>query len=169
MPPTGNGHLQEAGAPYPTSVEPEHQAILGVVLAWLVAVAMIGGYVLLQPPPPPPPAEVLPVPAGSVFTANATESWAAHFTVGTVGAVLSGGWTAYDGIGQITLVVVNATVSKPPPPVGPINCPDLFQWNEQAGYINTFLPAGPYTVYWGTVCAGASQIVVTQAIQLSSY
>ncbi len=148
-------------------MEPERQAILGVVFAWLVAVAMIGTFVLLRPPPPPPPAEALPVPVGSVFTANATETWVAHFTVGAAGAVLSGAWTAYNGYGQITLVIENATVSKPPPPVGPINCPNYVQWNEQAGYLNTFLPAGPYTVYWGTVCAGAAQIVVTQAIQLS--
>ncbi len=147
-------------------MEPERQAILGVVLAWLVAVAMVGAFVAFRPPPPPPPAEVLPVPVGSVFTANATLSWAAHFTVGVAGAVLSGGWTAYDGAGQMTLVIENATVSKPPPPTGPINCPALFQWNEQAGYLNTYLPAGPYTVYWGTVCAGAAQIVVTQAIQV---
>ena len=132
----------------------------------VVVVVLVGSFVLLSPPAPPAPASSLPVPAGSVFTASVAEEWAAHFTVGPGGGTLQGSWTAYDGSGTIELVLENATVSKPPPPTGPVNCPGIYPWVEQLGTINTFLPAGPFTVYWGTVCANASRIVLTQTLEV---
>ena len=133
----------------------------------IVVVTLVGSFVLLSPPVPPAPAASLPVPDGSVFTTSVMEEWAAHFTVAPGGATLEGSWTGYEGYGTLALVIENATVPKPPPPTGPIDCSALYSWSEQAGSIDTFLPAGPYTVYWGTVCAGASRIVVTQTLQVT--
>lgn len=143
----------------------EDRALLFIVVA-LVAVAAGGAaYVFWIPGHP---AELLPVPSGTVFSLNETEHWAAHFVVGPAGGRLLGSWTAYDGYGLITLVVVNGTVEKPwPPPV--LFCPRLRNWAQYNGTVNVSLMAGSYTAYWSTgSCSSAAEIVVTQPIQVIS-
>ncbi len=144
-------------------MKPENRALVNVVVAVAIVTGFGVGYLLLSPSVL---ATSLPVPAGTTFTANETEHWAAHVTVGFGGARLVGSWTAYDGMGFIGLVVVNGTIDKPwPPPV--LFCPLLLAWQEQNGSIDQTLAPGPYTVYWSTgSCSSAQQIVVTQAIEL---
>ncbi len=77
-----------------------------------------------------------------------------------------GAWTAYDGSGFIGLVVVNGTVSKPPPYV--LLCPLLHAWTQLNGTADQALSPGPYTLYWTAgICSSASRIVVTQTIQVA--
>jgi len=149
-------------------VKSESRALLTAVVATATAIAVfvaaVGAYVLVSGRAPP---TSLPVDAGTVFTANGMDTWAAHFTVGPTGGTLVGGWTAYDGIGWVDLVLMNGTVPKPAPPSGPINCPLLRSWSWSNGSVDRALTAGPYTVYWSTgVCSSARQIDVTQTIQV---
>ncbi len=106
------------------------------------------------------------MPAGTVFTANETQQWAVHFTVGLSGGTLVGGWAAYHGDGVIVLLVVNGTVSKPWPP--PLRmCPHLHSWYEYNGSVDLTLSAGAYTAYWSTgYCSYAQEIDVTQTLQV---
>ncbi len=145
-------------------MKPEDRAlvllIVGVVVvatAGLLYVVVLAGNVPTN----------LPIPAGTVFTANETQHWVAHFTVGPLGGRLTGAWTAYSGSGFITLVVVNGTVDKPWPPP-PLMCPLLYSWTEQNGTVNDALGPGAYSVYWSTgYCSSVDRIVVTQPITLA--
>ena len=142
----------------------EDRALLLIVVAAIVVATAGAAYFLVVAGSLP---GTLPVPAGTRFTANASEQWVAHFTVAANGSRIVGAWTAYSGTGWITLIVVNGTVSKPwPPPVR--MCPLLLSWPEYNGSIDEPLGAGPHTAYWNTgYCASAAQIVVTQTIQLA--
>ncbi len=141
----------------------ENAALLAVVVSLVVVTAGMGAVLLLIPSAPP---ESLPVAVGTEFTRNETFAWAAHFMVGPSGGTLVGAWVVYDGFGDVGPVVVNGTVPKPSPAPGVYHCPALFHWAESNGTVNRPLAAGPYTVYWNTACAYATQIAVTQTIQV---
>ncbi len=79
-----------------------------------------------------------------------------------------GGWTEYDGIGPVPLNVVNGIVSKPSPPSGVYMCPLEVRFAQANGSVNRSLAPGPYTIYWGTFCTNANEIVVTQTIEVVS-
>jgi len=144
-------------------MKPEDRALLIVLVAVVVAAAGGAAYFLLAAGSVP---QSLPIPAGTTFTANESEQWVAHFTVGAAGGRLVGGWTAYDGSGGIYLVVVNGTVSKPWPPP-PLMCPLILSWGEINGTIDLPVGPGPHTAYWSTgYCSAASRIVVTRTIQV---
>ena len=143
-------------------MKPENRALLAVFVTVAVVTAVAGAYLLLAPAAP---LDGLPVLAGMAFDANESLHWVAHFTVGPSGGTLTGAWTAYRGSGFLSLTVANGTVSKPP--VNVYMCPLLLAWTESNGTVNRALAPGPYTVYWNEgMCASASQIVVTQAIQV---
>ncbi len=144
-------------------MKPEDKALLLIVLAVVVVATAGTAYVFVLAASSSP---TLPVAAGTVFTANLTEHWAAHFTVGPSGGRLVGAWTAYQGAGLIGLIVVNGTVSKPwPPPVA--FCPAMMAWAQQNGSIDRSLASGPYTIYWSTgYCSTAMRIEVTQTLQV---
>ena len=163
--PNGTDRAFSADAAHGIPMKPEDRALL-IAVAAVVALAAGGGASILAFSRGLP--ESLPVPGGTVFSANATEHWAAHFTVGASGVRLVGAWTAFDGIGPIVLLVVNGTVSKPyPPPL--LHCPLLFHWSVYNGTVDRALEAGTYTVYWNTgFCAYAAEIHVTQTIQLAT-
>ena len=143
-------------------MKPEDRALVVAVLAIVLVVAPIGAVLLLTPPALP---TSLPVPAGTAFTVSDSVNWTVHFRVPSAGGTLVGAWTAYDGLGAVGLIVVNGTVSRPFPPQ--ILCQLLPRWAVQNGSVDRALAPGAYTVYWNTgYCAYASQIVVTQAIQI---
>ena len=145
-------------------MKPENRALVNALVAVVVVTSFVGGYLLLAPTAL---ASTLPIRAGTTFTANDTATWVAHFSVGPSGGRLVGAWTAYTGSGIVRLVVVNGTVSKPPEIM--VACPLMYSWTESNGTVNTFLPGGPYTVYWSTgFCSYASRIVVTQPIQVAA-
>lgn len=144
-------------------MKPEDRAIV-IFLAVVVGVASAGGlYFILVAGNLP---TTLPIPAGTTFTLNQTESWVAHFTAGPLGGRLEGAWTAYTGSGFITLVVVNGTASKPwPPPL--VTCPLFYSWGQFNGSIDVVVGPGAHTIYWSTgYCSSAQEIVVTQSIQI---
>ncbi len=144
-------------------MKPEDKALLLIVLAVVVVATAGAAYVFILAGPPSP---TLPVAAGTVFTANMTEHWAAQFTVGPSGGRFVGAWTAYQGAGLIVLIVVNGTVSKSWPPPA-IFCPLLVSWAQQNGSIDRSLAAGTYTAYWSTgYCSTATRIEVTQTLQV---
>ncbi len=146
-------------------MRPENRALVNLTVAVAVIVGFVGGYLVLSPYAL---GSSLPIPAGTVFSQNDTEHWVAHFTVGPGGGRLTGAWTAYDVSGFVSLVVVNGTVDKPWPPPA-IACPLLVVWQEMNGTIDRALAPGSYTIYWSTgFCSTASQIRVTQAIQIES-
>lgn len=143
-------------------MKPENRAVWATGLVVVVVIAVVGAYLLTSSATPP---TTLPILAGTSFNANESLHWVAHFTVGPSGGTLTGAWTAYQGLGFVSLIVVNGTVSKPP--VNLYTCPLLHSWAESNGSIDRPLPPGPYTTYWDQgFCAGASQIVVTQTIQV---
>ncbi len=144
-------------------MKPEDRALLAAVIAVTVLATAGAAYFLVFAGNVP---VTLPVPAGTAFSANVTEHWAAHFTVGSTGGSVVGAWTAYRGFGAIRLIVVNGTVSKPwPPPV--YYCPLLYAWEQSNGTADTPLGPGSYTAYWSTgYCSSASEIVVTRTIQV---
>ncbi len=146
-------------------MKPEDKALLIAVVAVVAIAAGGAAYFLVIAGPPP---QTLPVASGTVFSSSMTEHWAAHFTVGASGGRLVGSWTAYDGAGQITLIVVNGTAEKPwPPPV--LHCPLMSYWAQYNGTVDESLTAGAYTAYWSTgYCSSAAEIVVTQMIQVVS-
>lgn len=147
------------------AMKPENRALANLLVAVLVVSGFGVAYVMLSSSAP---ATTLPIPVGTTFTANATEHWAAHLTVGFGGARLVGAWTAYNGSGFVALAIVNGTVDKPWPPP-PLLCPLLLAWSELNGSVDRSLTSGPYTIYWTTgFCSSAQQIVVTQPIQLTS-
>ena len=143
-------------------MKPEDRALLVVVLVIAGVVAPMGAYILLMPVGLP---TSLPIPAGTAFTMSDSDNWTAHFSVGSNGGTLIGGWTAYDVLGYVGLVVVNGTVPKPPPLF--ILCPRLPFSAEQNGTADQVLAPGAHTVYWSTgSCSAASQIVVTRTIRV---
>ncbi len=145
-------------------MKPENRAVFAAGLVIVVVIAVVGAYLLTTSGAPP---TTLPVLAGTSFNSNQSLTWVAHFTAGPAGGALTGAWTAYHGYGFLDLVVVNGTVSKPP--VNVYMCPLLRSWAETNGTVDRTLPPGPYTVYWNQgLCAGASQIVVTQTIQVTA-
>ncbi len=145
------------------AVRPENSALLAAAVSFVVVTAAVGAFLLLSPSVPP---ESLPVAVGTEFTWNETDRWVAHFTTGPSGGTLVGAWAAYEGFGDVGPVVVNGTVPKPSPAPGIYHCPALFRWAEINGTVNRPLAPGAYSVYWNTVCAYATQIVVTQTIQV---
>ncbi len=143
-------------------MKPENRAVWATGLVVVVVIAVVGAFLLTTSATPP---TTLPILAGTAFNANESLDWVAHFTVGPSGGTLTGAWTAYQGWGFVSLILVNGTVSKPP--VNVYMCPLLHSWAESNGSIDRALLPGPYTVYWDQgFCAGASQIVVTQTIQV---
>ncbi len=138
---------------------------LFLVVASMVLVAVGGAafFVLIADSLP----QTLPIPAGSAFTANDMDHWAAHFHVGSGGGRLVGAWTAYHGSGSLHLIVVNGTSSKPP--MGAV-CPMIVSgWPEVNGTVDEALTAGAYTTYWSTgFCSTATTLWVTQTIQVVS-
>ncbi len=130
-----------------------------VVLGALVSVSMLYPYVTSW--------TTLPIPAGTVITADQAATWVAHFRVGPGGAVLIGAWTAFNGSGYAGLIVVNGTVSKPNP-TGIYACPLMFAFEEKNGTLDSRLQPGPYTIYWGTICSYAAEYVITQPVELAN-
>src|SRR5438128_12694183 len=109
------------------------------------------------------PPRTLPIWSGTEFSRSAPSSWAAHFTVYGGGTQIVGAWTAFNGLGYPTLIVVNGTVSRPSEDL--VRCPELRNWPELNGTIDVAVDPGPHTIYWG-VCAGASRIVITETVRL---
>ncbi len=145
-------------------MRPQNIAVLTILLAVVVATSVVGAYILLSPATLP---ASLPIPAGTVFSANESAVWVAHFTAGPAGGVLRGAWTAYNGWGFIGLAVVNGTVSKPP---SVAVCPlVVIAWKEWNGTVDLPVDAGPHTMFWTAGnCSSAQEIVVTQAIRLAA-
>ncbi len=106
----------------------------------------------------------LPIPAGTRFAGSEIENWVLHVDVPASGTHLIGAWTAYDGWGFPSLVVVNGTVDRPSNFM--FRCPASTSWSEKSGSIAQWIDPGPHTLYWGN-CLWASSIVITEAIRFA--
>jgi hypothetical protein len=142
-------------------MEPENKALALVVLgvAVVLVIGAVGVHYFATPLILP---SSLPIPAGTVFSGNATETWTAHFNVSVFGSRVVGTWTAFDGIGFPYLVVVNGTVAKPSGVF--YSCALARYWSQSNGTVDTPVGLGAHTIYWAP-CFGASRIVVTERIQ----
>jgi hypothetical protein len=148
-------------------MKPEDRALLVVVVAVIVVAGLAAAYFVVAAGSSQVVSGILPVPAGTVFTSNESEVWAAHFTVSPGGGRLVGAWDAFNGYGAIEFFVVNGTVPRPSPSPGIYMCPILFHWNESNGTIDVPLGPGAHTAYWTTgYCSNSDRIVVTQTIQV---
>ncbi len=144
-------------------MRPQNRALAVILLAVLVVVATGGALVFLAALPGALPT-TLPIPTGTVFRGNATQTWVLHFNVSGTGLRIVGAWTAYDGHGFPALELRNGTVGRPPDYL--FRCPPLQPWTEANESIDTTVNPGPYTMYWGA-CFSASTIQITQAVQLT--
>ncbi len=145
-----------------TRMKPEDRALIVIVLAVAIVVAPLTAYVLLVPQGHP---TFLPIPAGTTFSLDQSANWTARITVGLAGGILIGAWTAFNGLGFVTLGVTTGSVSKSPPIA---LCPYvIIPWAQRNGTEDLPLSPGSYTLYWTTgSCSWARVIVVTQTIQL---
>ena len=146
-------------------VRPENLALLTMVLAVVVVSSVVGANLLVTPSTPP---TSLPIHPGTLFSANASATWVAHFTTGAAGGTLVGAWTAYNGSGFLSLEVVYGTVSKPP---NVYLCPliAIFHWQERNGTVDIPVGPGPHTMFWTAgYCSSAQEIVVTETIDLAA-
>ncbi len=138
----------------------ENRALAVILVAVTVVVAVGGALIFLTAFP-----TTLPIPAGTTFTGNVTQTWLVHFNVSAANARLVGAWTAYDGFGYPALAVVDGTVGRPPDYL--YRCPALPRWTQTNGSLDLSVAPGPHTLYWGG-CFAASRVVITETVQLVS-
>ncbi len=105
----------------------------------------------------------LPIPAGTRFVGSDVQTWTIHFDVPALGGHVIGAWSAYDGWGFPSLVVVNGTVDRPSDFL--FRCPASQSWSETNGSIRQWVGPGPHTLFWGN-CLRASSIVITETVRL---
>ncbi len=136
----------------------DNRALVAVLVALIIVISIGGAVIILTALP-----TSLPVPVGTTFTENATQTWLVHFSVSATGSRLVGAWTAYDGSGFPSLVVVDGTVGRPPDYV--YRCPLIQPWTEYNGSLDVAVDSGPHTLFWSG-CFAASRVVITEAVQL---
>ena len=143
-------------------MRPENKALLAVVLTVVVAVGIVGAYLIATPR-----ATTLPIPAGTVLLADEARAWVVYFNVTDLDSRIVGGWAAFDGAGSLALIVVNGSVAKPSGAL--LHCPLMTTWAQSNGSIDRRLDPGPHTLFWSAgLCAQVSRIVVTDTIQVVS-
>jgi hypothetical protein len=139
-------------------MRPNNKALLAMLVAVAIVVSIGGAAIFLTALQ-----ASLPIPAGTTFIGNTTQTWIVHFNVSATGGRLVGAWIAFDGTGDPTLVVLDGIHTRPPDYM--YSCQPLQHWTEYNGSIDAAVNPGTHTLYWGP-CFGALKIVITETIRV---